>query len=95
MIDKCKICGEYIWGENHICGESWLCRRVDGDEWDEAFGEDPNLAIERYCEKHFADWEYPKSIEVEICKDEDSQIYIYDVEVEAIPSFCATLRKEI
>jgi hypothetical protein len=92
---KCSTCGEYYWTSNHTCQERWLCRQFEyGDDWNPVYcNSGARAAVEKYCKANFSNWDYPSIMEIEICKDEDSEIEIYDVDVAPVPDFSASLRK--
>jgi hypothetical protein len=94
---KCVICDHEInqfledHGIKHVCPPAFSIRRGDGysDSWDTIYSDDIEYDIDRYCDAHFSDWEYPESgftIQVKPLGS-DGPITIYEVEVEHIPSF--------
>jgi len=54
----------------------------------EAF--DAGSAVEKLCERHFSDWDYPSFIDDMCVAEANSEtVRAFDVEIEAIPHFAA------
>jgi hypothetical protein len=96
--EKCSVCHEYGFVASHKCKPSWEVFRFEyGDEDDpaQAFGRDAEEAAISYSERHFADWEHPLDFEVWVRKSADDPWQKFDISVEAVPSFSASLKTKV
>lgn len=90
-FDKCKICGEYVFLEDHKCKPLWEAIEVDCDDENEpqkTFGFDAESAAIRYAERNFDRWEYPEEVEIWVRKP-SAEWQKFNIYVEFIPSFTA------
>lgn len=78
----------------------YLCWRADLDQDPEEDGEvyegyDAARAAEKFCDEHFADWSYPRYIDVRVRSISTGQEYDVNVDVEHVPAFhgCAKERE--
>lgn len=92
----CKECGAYLSSYRvHTCPPSWQAVRPEyGDPEDEstfykAYGSDAEHAALDIAERKFADWEYPRDVEIWVRKTPASDWVKFQVSVEAVPSFSA------
>lgn len=94
--DKCPICHQWGFTDNHICSTRWDAVRVDytdTDVPDTAYGRDGETAALAYAEENFDRWEYPSELVVmvrEFIADENSPWETYEIEVRPVPEFSAT-----
>lgn len=63
-IERCSKCGHYIVGDTHCCPPAWLVRRVDDTEYQEVYDYNIGDAVEKFCEKNYSEWEFPKQIDI-------------------------------
>ena len=91
--ERCPICSEYGWQGSHRCKKFWFVRREEYDREDEekAFGDDPVEAAEHYLERRFSDFDYPDSLTVFVVNMDETEEHKVDIEVEAVPSFSASI----
>ena len=96
-FDRCKKCGKYDFLSRHKCPPEWDAIYVgydDEDESEKAFGIDAESAVLMFAEENFPNWEYPEEMEIWVKKAEDTEWLKFDVSVESVPEFFATLKAE-
>lgn len=92
----CKECGAYLSSyREHACPPSWqairhdYCDPEDESTFYKAFGHDAEHAALDIAERKFSEWEYPRSVEIWVRKNQNESWIKFEVLVEAVPSFTA------
>lgn len=100
-FQRCSICGKYDWLAKHKCAPVWEARIHEAkweEDWTEVHASDAEEAAETFCEQHDCDGEYnivqSGSAEVEVRKQGEDAVTLFDITAETIPQYSAYERKQ-